>query len=133
MFAVRASPEFSRSQASEIAKRLYGLSLSEMGPLPSYDGQNFYVATEDGGEYVLKIFNFEDSKNTKLFDVQMQAVSFLQQNGMPVPTAVPTVSGQITSLEEAGRHRVTTQACSRIMCLILMGVFIAGVVPLMLL
>lgn len=106
---LRVNPEFSYSQASEIAKRLYGLSPSEMGPLPSYDDQNFYVATEEGGEYVLKIFNFEDSKNIKLFEVQMQAMAFLQQNGMPVPTAVPTVSGQITSLEEAGSYNTSLQ------------------------
>lgn len=128
MSAAPANPEFSRSQAAEIVKRLYGLSPTEMGPLPSYSDQNFYVATEDGGEYVLKIFNFEESKNTALFEVQMQAMSFLEQNGMPVPTAVPTASRQITSLEEAGKCRVTTQACSRIMCLILTCVFITGVI-----
>lgn len=133
MSAVRTNPEFSPSQAAEIAKRLYGLSPSKMEPLPSYVDQNFYVATEEGGEYVLKIFNFKDSKNLKLFEVQMQAMSFLDQNGMPVPTAVPTTSGQITSLEEAGRHRVTTRASGRIMCLILTYVFITGVVPLLLL
>lgn len=107
MFAVRTNPQFSHSQAAEITKRLYGLSVSKIGPLPSYIDQNFCVATEDGGEYVLKIFNFEKSKNLKRFEVQMQVVSFLEQNGMPVPSAVPTTSGQIISLEEAGRGRVT--------------------------
>lgn len=36
MSAVRANPEFSHSQAAEMAKRLYGLSPTEIGPLPSY-------------------------------------------------------------------------------------------------
>uniref|UniRef100_H3C4A0 Hydroxylysine kinase n=1 Tax=Tetraodon nigroviridis TaxID=99883 RepID=H3C4A0_TETNG len=97
----RINPQFSRSQAAEMVKRLYGLSPGNMDPLPSYHDQNFYVPTEEGGEYILKIFNFVESQNLKRIGVQMQAMSFLRQNGLPVPTAVPTNSGQISSLEEA--------------------------------
>lgn len=97
------NPNFSKSQAAEITKRLFGLTPSEMDPLPSYSDQNFYLATVDGGKYVLKIFNFKDSENPKRIGVQVQSMSFLHQNGLPVPTAVPTTSGQLMSLEEAGR------------------------------
>lgn len=103
MSGKRANPAFSRSQAAEMTKRLFGLTPTEMGSLPSYGDQNFYVATAEGKKYVLKIFNFKDSKNPTLIEVQVQSMSFLHQNGMPVPTAVPTTSGQIMSLEEAGR------------------------------
>lgn len=110
MSAKSTKPNFSRPQAVEILKRLYGLSAGEIGPLPSYIDQNFHVATEEGGEYILKIFNFEDSRHPRRIEVQMEAVSFLHQNGMPVPMTISTVSGQITSLEEAGSHRVMTKA-----------------------
>ncbi|TWW57658.1 Hydroxylysine kinase [Takifugu flavidus] len=98
----RSNPNFSKSQAAEITKRLFGLTPSEMDPLPSYYDQNFYVTTAGGAKYVLKIFNFKDSENPTLIGVQVQCMSFLYQNGLPVPTAVPTTSGQLMSLEEAG-------------------------------
>ncbi|XP_029684317.1 hydroxylysine kinase-like isoform X2 [Takifugu rubripes] len=97
----RSNPNFSKSQAAEITKRLFGLTPSEMDPLPSYYDQNFYVTTAGGAKYVLKIFNFKDSENPTLIGVQVQCMSFLYQNGLPVPTAVPTTSGQLMSLEEA--------------------------------
>ncbi|XP_056895103.1 hydroxylysine kinase-like [Takifugu flavidus] len=101
MSTKRINPNFSKSQAAEITKRLFDLTPSEMDPLPSYWDQNFYLATVDGGKYVLKIFNFKDSENPTLIGVQVQCMSFLYQNGLPVPAAVPTTSGQLMSLEEA--------------------------------
>ncbi|XP_041648249.1 hydroxylysine kinase-like isoform X2 [Cheilinus undulatus] len=44
--------------------------------------------------------NSEDSKNSNLIEMQTYAMSFLQQNGLPAQTALPTSSGQLTSLEE---------------------------------
>lgn len=104
MSAKPVKPDFSKSQAADITKRLYGFTPVEVDSLPSYMDQNFYVATAEGGKYVLKIFNFKDSENPTLIQVQTCAMSFLHQNGIPVPTAVPATSGQITSLEEAGRE-----------------------------
>lgn len=102
MSAKRVKPDFSRSQAADITKRLFGFTPIEIGSLPSYIDQNFYVATAEGEKYVLKIFNFTDSSNPMLIEVQTCTMFFLHQNGIPVPTAVPTTSGQIMSLEEAG-------------------------------
>ncbi|XP_030583530.1 hydroxylysine kinase [Archocentrus centrarchus] len=95
-----AKPNLSHSQASEIVKRLYRLTASAIQSLPSYDDQNFYVAPIEGGEYILKIMNSEDSKNVFLIEVQTYAMSFLQQNGIPAQTALPTASGELMSLEE---------------------------------
>lgn len=95
-------PNFSQSQAVEILKRLFSLTPSEIRSLPSYDDQNFYVADIEGGEYVLKIMNSKDSKNLTLIELQTYAMSFLHQNGLPTQTTVPTVSGQLMSLEEKG-------------------------------
>lgn len=102
MSAKRVKPDFSKSLAADIAKRLYGFTPIEIGSLPSYVDQNFYVSTAEGGKYVLKIFNFKESENPKLIEVQTWAMSFLHQNGIPVPTAIATTSGPISSLEEAG-------------------------------
>uniref|UniRef100_A0A4W6D8Z1 Hydroxylysine kinase n=1 Tax=Lates calcarifer TaxID=8187 RepID=A0A4W6D8Z1_LATCA len=95
-----AKPNFSQSQVSEVLKRLFRVTASEIRSLPSYDDQNFHVVPVDGGEYVLKIMNAEDSKNPALIEVQTHAMSFLYQNGLPAQTAMPTASGQLMSLEE---------------------------------
>lgn len=103
-----AKPEFSESQVSEILQRLYKLTSSEIRSLPSYDDQNFYVAAVEGGEYVFKIMNSEDSKNPAITEVQTYAMSFLCQNGLPAQTVLPTVSGQQISLEEMGMRKSRT-------------------------
>ncbi|GLD49951.1 hydroxylysine kinase-like isoform X1 [Lates japonicus] len=100
MSAKHAKPNFSQSQVSELLKRLFRLTASEIRSLPSYDDQNFHVVPVEGGEYVLKIMNAEDSKNPALIEVQTHAMSFLYQNGLPAQTAMPTASGQLMSLEE---------------------------------
>lgn len=107
MSVKHAQPNFSQSQVADIVKRLFSLTPSEIHSLPSYDDQNFYVAAIEGGEYVLKIMNSEDSKNLTLIEVQTHAMSFLQQNGLPTQTSLPTTSGQLMSLEEIGMKPVT--------------------------
>lgn len=97
-----AQPKCSQSQVSEMMKKLYNLKPSEIRSMPSYDDQNFYVAAIEGGEYILKIMNSEDSKNSSLIEMQTFAMSFLHQNGLPTQTAVPTTRGELMSLEEIG-------------------------------
>lgn len=104
-------PNVNQSQVSELVKRLFRLTPSEICSLPSYDDQNFYVAPTEGGEYVLKIMNSEASKNPALIEVQTYAMSFLHQNGLPAQTALPTTLGQLTSLEEIGMKPVTQFRC----------------------
>ncbi|XP_030290181.1 hydroxylysine kinase-like isoform X3 [Sparus aurata] len=98
-------PNFSVSQAKDVVKRLFRLTASEIRSLPSYGDQNLYVAVVEGGEYVLKIMDSEDSKNQTLVEVQTIAMSLLQQNGLPAQTALPTTSGQLMSLEKMGLTR----------------------------
>ncbi|XP_044056107.1 hydroxylysine kinase isoform X2 [Siniperca chuatsi] len=100
MSVKHAKPNFSQSQVAELVKRLFRLTASEIRSLPSYDDQNFHVLAVEGGEYVLKIMNSEDSKNPSLVEVQTYAMSFLHQNGLPAQTALPTTLGQLMSLEE---------------------------------
>lgn len=105
MSVKHAQPKLNLSQVAEIMKRLYNLTSSEIRPLPSYDDQNFYVAPNEGGEYILKIMNTEDSKNPSMIELQTYAMSFLYQNGLPAQTAIPTTSGQLMSLEEMGMRQ----------------------------
>ncbi|XP_054459174.1 hydroxylysine kinase [Anoplopoma fimbria] len=100
MSAKHAKPNFSHPQVVGIMKRLFRLTPSEIRSLPSYDDQNLYVASIDGGEYILKIMNSEDSKNTSLIEIQTYAMSVLHQNGLPSQTALPNASGKLMSLEE---------------------------------
>lgn len=97
-----SKPNLSHSQVTETVKRLYGLTASVIRPLPSYDDQNFYVAPSEGGEYVLKVMNSADSHNITVIELQTHAMNFLNQRGLPAQTALPTLTGQLMSLEAFG-------------------------------
>ncbi|XP_018615350.1 hydroxylysine kinase isoform X2 [Scleropages formosus] len=92
-------PNLTSSQASELVSQIFGLIVSEVKPLPSYDDQNFYVRVSDGVEYVLKILNSTDSENLTLVEMQTYIMAFLHQHGLPVQTAIPTCTGQLMSLQ----------------------------------
>ncbi|KAL7866982.1 hypothetical protein AOLI_G00147960 [Acnodon oligacanthus] len=93
-------PNLTVSQATDITGRLFGLTVSSVSPLPSYDDQNFHVVSSEGGQYVLKVMNSADSQNLPLLEVQTHTMNFLRQRGLPAQTVVPTVTGQLMSLEE---------------------------------
>ncbi|XP_054645683.1 hydroxylysine kinase [Dunckerocampus dactyliophorus] len=95
-----AKPNVSPSQAAELVKKHYNLTPSETSYLPSYVDQNFYVATVEGGQYVLKIMNSEDSKDPTLFELQTYAMAFLKENGVPTQTALKTTTGQVMFQED---------------------------------
>ncbi|XP_069621871.1 hydroxylysine kinase isoform X2 [Ranitomeya imitator] len=101
---ITSKPAVNEEQAINLVEALFGLKVSKVKPLPSYDDQNFYIQTWDDGnitqrEYVLKILNGEDSKNSELVDVQTCAMKFLHDEGLPTPNALFTKSGAIMSLE----------------------------------
>lgn len=102
MLGKSATPNLNLSQVSEMMEKLFKLTPTKLHTLPSYDDQNFYVATSEGKEYVLKILNSEDSQNPTMFEVQTYAMSFLHQKGLPAQTALPNISGELMSLEEIG-------------------------------
>ncbi|KAL7855362.1 hypothetical protein SRHO_G00175520 [Serrasalmus rhombeus] len=100
MSVKESKPNLTVSQATDITGRLFGLAVSSVRPLPSYDDQNFHVVSSEGGQYVLKVMNLADSQNLPLLEVQTHTMNFLWQRGLPAQTAVPTVTGQLMSLEE---------------------------------
>ncbi|KFV03468.1 Hydroxylysine kinase, partial [Tauraco erythrolophus] len=99
-------PALGEKEAMELVERVFGLEVSWIGPLPSYDDQNFHVrvsrnsgAAEGADEYVLKITNSEDSQESDLIEAQTRAMMLLNAEGFPSPTPYLTRDGNIMSLE----------------------------------
>ncbi|NXK94568.1 HYKK kinase, partial [Formicarius rufipectus] len=99
-------PAFSEEAAAELVDKVFGLKVSWLRPLPSYDDQNFHVRVlradaeaEGADEYVLKITNADDSRKPDLIQVQTQAMMFLSVEGFPSATPYLTKEGNIMSLE----------------------------------
>ncbi|ETE66643.1 Aminoglycoside phosphotransferase domain-containing protein 1, partial [Ophiophagus hannah] len=94
-------PTFTEKQAAELVRRIFGLEVSQLRPLPSYDDQNFHVAAasfpgkgESPGDFILKIINAEDSQNSDLVEVQTQIMMFLNGEGFPVAMPHLTQEGK---------------------------------------
>lgn len=94
------TPMFSLDQATDILASLYDLAPAKIHPLPSFDDQNFYISSNNGNEYVLKITNTEDSKNLPLMEIQTYTMSYLHQNGIPTQKIISTKTGELWSLQE---------------------------------
>uniref|UniRef100_A0A3Q2Y9L1 Hydroxylysine kinase n=1 Tax=Hippocampus comes TaxID=109280 RepID=A0A3Q2Y9L1_HIPCM len=77
---------YNDTSAEELVKKHYKLTPSELRHLPSFEDQNIYIAAVEGGEYVLKIINSENSKDPILFEVQTYVMNFLHDNGFPKNT-----------------------------------------------
>ena len=62
--------------------------------LNSYDDRNFYVRTDAGVEYTLKVHNGVESQNKPLLDAQSAMMRHLTASGVTCPCPVPTVDGK---------------------------------------
>ncbi|XP_075391494.1 hydroxylysine kinase [Tenrec ecaudatus] len=100
-------PTFSDVHASALVESVFGLKVSKIQPLPSYDDQNFHVyvsrtkdtsAPDGPTEYVLKINNTESSKTPDLIEVQSRSILFLRAAGFPTASMCRTKGDNITSL-----------------------------------
>ncbi|NWU70234.1 HYKK kinase, partial [Pterocles burchelli] len=99
-------PAFGEKEVIELVGRVFGLKVSWIRPLPSYQDQNFHMhisrskgAGEGADEYVLKITNSEDSQEPDLIEAQTRAMMFLSAEGFPSATPYLTKDGNIMSLE----------------------------------
>ncbi|XP_006131446.2 hydroxylysine kinase [Pelodiscus sinensis] len=115
-------PAFNEKEATELVERVFGLKVSAIRSLPSYDDQNFQVTisrsegTEDCAyECVLKITNCEDSQNPELIEVQTRIMMFLNAEGFPSATPYLTKDGNIMSLESLGTGSVTKKYMVRLL------------------
>ncbi|EHB00715.1 Aminoglycoside phosphotransferase domain-containing protein 1 [Heterocephalus glaber] len=100
-----AKPAFTDAQASALVESIFGLKVSKIQPLPSYDDQNFHVhisrtkdTTDGPAEYVLKISNTETSKNPNLIEAQNLVIMFLKAAGFPTASVCHTKGDNMTSL-----------------------------------
>lgn len=100
-----AKPTFSEAQACALVESVFGLKVSKILPLPSYDDQNFHICisrtkdtTDEPIEYVLKINNTESSKTPDLIEVQSHIIMFLRANGFPTASVIHTKGDNVTSL-----------------------------------
>ncbi|XP_072409371.1 hydroxylysine kinase-like [Chiloscyllium punctatum] len=108
-------PLLTEAQAVELVERLYGLKVSSVQPMPSYDDQNFHIlvsenqVTKDHSQsYTLKVMNAGESEDADLIEAQTRAMIFLSEKGFPTPTPIPTIDGKIMSLEtieQGNEHR----------------------------
>src|SRR2546429_9473503 len=68
------APLFTIQDASRIAFELYGLR-AEVHPLPGEHDSNFYLKTETGQEFVLKVAHAAEQRNN--LDLQNKALEHL--------------------------------------------------------
>nr|XP_046246629.1 hydroxylysine kinase-like [Scatophagus argus] len=113
--AVSPRPTLTLQQATELTRQLYGVTVTEISTLPSYVDQNFLMVDEEGGKYVMKIMNSEESKNSTLLEVQTHAMSFLRKHGIPVQRSIPTLKGEVMSMEEIDCGHGVQTYCVRLM------------------
>ncbi|XP_057698295.1 hydroxylysine kinase isoform X2 [Corythoichthys intestinalis] len=100
MAANNTKPKLSKSQAAEIVQKHYKLTPTNLRFLPSYDDQNIYIATVEGGEYLLKIMNTVHTRDPTLIELQSYAMNFLHQSGLPTQTTLKTTTGQLMIQED---------------------------------
>ncbi|XP_038640269.1 hydroxylysine kinase-like [Scyliorhinus canicula] len=115
-------PTLNEDQVVELVKRLYGLRVSSVQPMPSYIDQNFHVLVSESQEtgdhsksYVFKVMNSVDSQDTDLIEAQTRAMMFLNEKGFPSPIPIPTTDGRIMSLESIERGNECTQNMIRML------------------
>uniref|UniRef100_A0A8C3VBI8 Hydroxylysine kinase n=1 Tax=Catharus ustulatus TaxID=91951 RepID=A0A8C3VBI8_CATUS len=90
-----SKPALGEGEAAELVGRVFGLKVSWISPLPSYDDQNFHVRVAAAGaeDYVLKITNSEDSQEPELIEAQTRAMMLLRAEGFPSATPCLTKDG----------------------------------------
>ena len=94
MDVLQFTPALTPSEASDIARRLYGID-ADASPLPSERDQNFLLLTAAGDRFVLKIANSTDDR--ALLDAQNAALAHVGRRTTLCPRVVPAVDGALIS------------------------------------
>ncbi|BFZ01826.1 hypothetical protein BsWGS_04865 [Bradybaena similaris] len=99
-------PNLSGSRAATLVQDMYGMSVSVVQELTSYDDQNFLVEEilssslpvgvkfAGSGRYVLKILNTLDSMKPQVTATQTEVILHAKSAGIPTPGLIPTVDGR---------------------------------------
>ncbi|XP_064083497.1 hydroxylysine kinase-like [Macrobrachium nipponense] len=104
-------PIVNTSEVPALVSRLYGLTVTSVKELNSYDDKNFYIQVAGPSQnphitdlwshgYTLKILNSMDTKNEKLVDAQNQMMLFLHSKGFNVPKPQKNVFGLYMKAEK---------------------------------
>lgn len=97
-------PVVGETTAAKLVLKLFGLTVSSIKELNSYDDRNFLIQVEGvcqnphikelcPGGYILKITNSLDSKNSKIMEAQVEMMLFLHSRGFNVPKPEKNVTG----------------------------------------
>ncbi|HSL12042.1 MAG TPA: aminotransferase class III-fold pyridoxal phosphate-dependent enzyme [Actinomycetota bacterium] len=89
-------PAFDASDAARLAADLFGIQ-GDLAPLGSERDQNFRIADDRGGAFVLKISNADEDPS--VVDMENQTVLHVARTdpSLPVPRLVPTRDGDVTA------------------------------------
>ncbi|KAF8770581.1 hydroxylysine kinase-like [Argiope bruennichi] len=103
-------PNISAEAAVEMVRNMYGLEVTSIKPMGSFNDQNFYIqisnqhqnpyideVSEDG--YTLKIINATKSSIAGHFDSMHVALHHLQRKGLRVPVPVKNLEGSTWKVE----------------------------------
>jgi 4-aminobutyrate aminotransferase-like enzyme/Ser/Thr protein kinase RdoA (MazF antagonist) len=94
MDVLQFTPALTPSEASDMARRLYGID-AEASPLPSERDQNFLLLTAAGDRFVLKIANSADDR--ALLEAQNAALAHVARRITLCPRVVPGIDGALIS------------------------------------
>lgn len=109
---LQSMPRFGASEASEVARREFGI-VGEISTLPSERDQNFLITAADGGKFVLKIANLNDAP--ELLDFQNQAMRRVATalTDFRVQSIVPSLQG--SDLATIGNRTTDARHCVRML------------------
>ena len=99
-------PSLSPDEAGKLLTKLYGLTPQSVKEFNSYDDRNFRFTVEmettnphirevcqDG--YILKVTNWQDSKDVDFFDAQNEMILHMAGAGLDVPVPIANCQGKL--------------------------------------
>ncbi|XP_046577796.1 hydroxylysine kinase-like [Haliotis rubra] len=103
-------PVVLEGMVKDIIHKMYGLTVTVVKELPSYDDRNYYVRVEDQhsnpfiqqlqpGGYLLKVINSKDSMNPQGLEAQHAFMKCLLKNSIQTQMIIPNINGEEQSLE----------------------------------
>lgn len=103
-------PDLTADDVTNLAQRLYGITIEHKSELPAYDDRNYFLTADTRYKnpiitqgsphgYVLKVLNALDSKKLPFIDAQTKLLRFVADCGISCPKPVANVYGRNYSLE----------------------------------
>ncbi|XP_030384593.1 hydroxylysine kinase [Scaptodrosophila lebanonensis] len=103
-------PKIKPEDVETLVRRLYGITISEIKELISYDDRNYFIKEDSNVKnplivahcpqgYVLKVVNSLDSKKEDIVDAQNQLLLYLAKNKVQCPKPIVNACGKYYSVE----------------------------------